>query len=203
MNIVSYEGKDEAEALNLALEELQCKEEDILYYKTTTKVGLLKKELTSVHVAKLEDVVQYIKDFLGELLKTMGLDVTFESKIREKQITIKMYSDHNSILIGKNGQTLQALSTIVKQMVYNQIKQYPYLLLDVENYKEKQEKYLERLANNVAKDVARTKVEVILEDMNSYERRIIHNALADSKDVYTISEGEEPNRHIVVKPKED
>ena len=114
-----------------------------------------------------------------------------------------MYSDNNSILIGKSGQTLKALTTVVKQIVFNQIKQYPYIILDVENYKEKQVKYLERLAKNVARDVERTKVEVALENMNSYERRVIHNILSESKTVYTISEGEEPNRHIIVKPKED
>ena len=114
-----------------------------------------------------------------------------------------MYSDNNSILIGKNGQTLQALTTVLKQIVYNEVKQYPYLILDVENYKEKQVKYLERLAKNIAREVAQTKNEVALENMNSYERRIVHNILSENKKVYTISEGEEPNRHVVVKPKED
>ena len=133
----------------------------------------------------------------------MGLDVTFESKIRDEQITIKMYSDNNNILIGKEGKTLQALSTVVKQVVYNKINAYPYILLDVENYKDKQEQRLIRLAKNVARDVAKTKLPVELENMNSYERRIIHNALGESKKVYTESVGVEPNRHIVVKPKED
>ena len=133
----------------------------------------------------------------------MGLDVSFETKIRDKQFQVKMYSDNNSILIGKGGQTLKALTTVVKQVVYNEINEYPHLILDVENYKEKQEKYLERLAKNVAKDVARTKVEAALENMNSYERRIIHNVLSENKHVYTESVGEEPNRHIVIKPKED
>ena len=203
MNIEIFEGKEEKEVLNNALESLNCTVDDVLYYVTKSKAGLLKKEVISVHITKLEDVVIFIKEYLTNLTKDMGLDVSFESKIREKQITIKMYSDNNSILIGKNGQTLQALTTVLKQVVFNEIKQYPYLILDVENYKEKQVKYLERLAKNIARDVARTKVEVALENMNSYERRVIHNILSESKTVYTISEGEEPNRHVVVKPKED
>ena len=113
-----------------------------------------------------------------------------------------MYSDNNSILIGHEGKTLKALTTIIKQVVYNKVGEYPYLLLDVENYKAKQEKYLIRLAKNIAKEVGHTKVEVELEDMNSYERRIIHNALTDNKYVYTESTGVEPHRHIVIKPKE-
>ncbi len=203
MKFEVFEGKEESEVLSQALETLQCREEDIVTLVSKTKGGLLKKETVSMKVFKMEDITEFIKEYLKDLTKGMGLDVSFESKIRDRQITIKMYSDNNSILIGRNGQTLKALTTIVKQVVYNEIKEYPYLLLDVENYKEKQEKYLERLARNVARDVERTKVEVELENMNSYERRIIHNALTDNKHVYTESIGEEPNRHIVIKPKNE
>ena len=132
----------------------------------------------------------------------MGLEVSFESSLREKQINIKMFSDNNAILIGKNGQTLSALTTIVKQYVYSQIGVYPYINLDVENYKDKQVMYLERLAKNIAKEVRNTKQEVVMENMNSYERRIVHNILTNFKGVKTESEGEEPNRHVVVKPSE-
>lgn len=203
MKIEVFEGKDEQEILERALSELNTSEENTLYYVTKEKVGLLKKEVVSVHIVKLEDIAIFIKDYLNEIVTDMGLEVSFETKIREKQITVKMYSNNNKILIGKNGQTLQALTTVVKQKIYNEIGQYPYLILDVENYKEKQVKYLERLAKNVAREVANTKVEVELENMNSYERRIIHNILSDNTKVYTVSTGEEPNRHVVVKPKED
>jgi len=201
MKFEVFEGKEEKEVLTQALETLKCTEEDIVTLVEKSKSGLLKKETVSMKVFKMEDITLFIKDYLHEITKGMGLDVSFESKIRDRQISIKMYSNNYSILIGHNGQTLKALTTIVKQVVYNEIKEYPYLLLDVENYKEKQEKYLERLARNVARDVERTKVEVELENMNSYERRIIHNALTDNKHVYTESIGEEPNRHIVIKPK--
>ncbi len=203
MKIEVFEGKEEAETIKKGLEALECSEDEVLYYVTKTKGGLLKKETVQVHMTTLNNISDFVKEYLMRLTKDMGLEVTFETKIREKQITIKMYSDNNKIMIGRNGQTLQALTTVVKQVVYNQINNYPYILLDVENYKEKQEKYLMRLAKNVARDVARTKVEVSLEDMNSYERRIIHNYLSENKDVYTISEGVEPHRHVIVKPKED
>lgn len=203
MNIQIFEGKEEKEVLTQALESLGTTEDQVMYFTTKTKGGLLKKETVQLHIAKLEDIVIFMKDYLASLTKDMGLDVTFETKIRDKQITIKMYSDNNGILIGHNGQTLQALTTITKQVVYNEINSYPYLILDVENYKEKQVKYLERLAKNVAKEVAHTKNPVELENMNSYERRVIHNILTEFKGVYTESVGEEPNRHVVVKPKED
>lgn len=203
MKIEVFEGKDEQEVLSNGLNELNVSEEDTLHFVTKEKVGILKKEVVKVHIVKLEDVATFIKDYINNIVTDMGLEVSFETKIREQQITVKMYSNNNKILIGKNGQTLKALTTVVKQKVHNEIGQYPYILLDVENYKEKQVKYLERLAKNVARDVARTKVEVELENMNSYERRIIHNILSDNDKVYTVSTGEEPNRHVIVKPKED
>ena len=197
-----YEGKEQKEVLTKALEELNLTENDVMYYFSKEKAGLLKKEVIKLHLFEVKDVAEFIKDFLTQTTKDMGLDVQFESSIRDKQISIKMYSDNNSILIGHEGKTLKALTTIIKQVVYNKVGEYPYLLLDVENYKAKQEKYLIRLAKNIAKEVGHTKVEVELEDMNSYERRIIHNALTDNKYVYTESTGVEPHRHIVIKPKE-
>ena len=109
------------------------------------------------------------------------------------------YSDKNNILIGKNGQTLVALTNILKQMIYNELGKYPYLLLDVENYKEKKISNIERTAKRVAREVAKTKIDAALENMNSYNRRIIHNVLTNYKNIVTVSEGEEPNRHVVIK----
>ena len=204
-----YEGKEQKEVLTKALEELELTENDVMYYFSKEKAGLLKKEVIKLHLFEVKDVAEFIKEFLTQTTKNMGLDVEFESSIRDKQISIRNSNrkgasgkDNNSILIGHEGKTLKALTTIIKQVVYNKVGEYPYLLLDVENYKAKQEKYLIRLAKNIAKEVGHTKVEVELEDMNSYERRIIHNALTDNKYVYTESTGVEPHRHIVIKPKE-
>lgn len=203
MEVYVYEGKKEEEVLTKALTDLNVTENDILLKKEKNKGGLFKSETYKLTIVKITDIQEEIKTFLKDLLNKMDIDVTFESNIREKQITIKMFSDNNAILIGKNGQTLSALSTIVKQYIYNQIGQYPYINLDVENYKDKQIMHLERLAKNIAREVRNTKQPVIMENMNSYERRIVHNVLTNFKGVITESEGEEPNRHVVVKPKED
>ena len=203
MKEYTYEGKDEQELLTKGLEELNLNEGEYFSFSTKTKGGLLKKEVVTVHIIKRDDLIEYVKDFLKTVTSGMELEVEFESKIREDQIIIKMYSDNNNILIGHEGKTLKALTYIVKQLVYNKVGVYPHILLDVENYKEKQEKRLIRLAKNIAREVSKTKNEVVLENMNSYERRIIHNTLGEYKNVYTVSEGEEPNRHVIVKPKED
>ena len=130
----------------------------------------------------------------------MGLTVNFETKLREDTMYIKVYSNNNPILIGKGGNTLKALENIVKQKVNTEFGIRALISLDVENYREKQQHRLERLAKTLAKEVVNTNVEVHLEDMNAFDRRIIHNALTNFKGVKTESTGEEPHRHVVIKP---
>ena len=103
----------------------------------------------------------------------------------------------------KNGKNLKALSVIVNQHINKELGRTYKFIIDINSYKEKHEKQLEQLAKRIAREVASTKIEVKMDSMNSYERRIIHNALTNNKKVYTESEGEEPNRYVVVKPKED
>lgn len=203
MEVFVYEGKNRDDVLAKALEDLKVQENEVLFKEEKTKGKLFKAETFKFTIIKLTDIQASIKNYLNEILSLMGLEVSFESSIKEKQINIKMYSNNNAILIGKNGQTLSALTTIVKQFVYNQIGLYPYINLDVENYKDKQIYYLEKLAKNIAREVRNTKQEVVMENMNSYERRIVHNVLTNFKGVITESEGEEPNRHVIVKPERD
>lgn len=203
MEVFVYEGKNRDDVFVKALEDLKVQENEVLFKEEKTKGKLFKAESFKFTIIKLTDIQASIKNYLNEILSLMGLEVSFESSIKEKQINIKMYSNNNAILIGKNGQTLSALTTIVKQFVYNQIGLYPYINLDVENYKDKQIYYLEKLAKNIAREVRNTKQEVVMENMNSYERRIVHNVLTNFKGVITESEGEEPNRHVIVKPERD
>ena len=199
MKVEIFEGKNKEALIEKALKEMGVTEKDILYNFEESKSGLFKGTTYKLKVIKNEEVASYLRDYLQELTKNMGIDVSFETKIRGEQISIKMYSDNNSILIGKNGKTLSALQTILRQKVYNQIEKYPYIILDVENYKEKQQQHLERLAKRLAKEVQKTKIDTPMENMNSYERRIVHNALANFKNISTVSEGEEPNRHVIIK----
>ena len=198
-----FEGKNIEELLSNALLELNVREDEVIYQKEEVKGGLFKGTNHKITIVLLTDVSNYLKEKLDIILKQMGLDVSYESKIRSGKIQIKMYSDNNAILIGKNGKTLEALFIILKQFIFNEIGMYPYFSLDVENYKEKQEEQLEKMAKRIAKEVELTKIDATLENMNSYERRIIHNCLTNYKNVYSTSEGEEPNRHVVIKYKEE
>ena len=203
MELFIYEGKEEKTVLAKALEDLKVKEDEIVYRKEDKKGGLFKGSSVRLTIVKTFDIQEYLKSLLSDICGNMGINVSFESSVREKQITIKMFSDNNPILIGKNGQTLAALTTIVKQAVFNHVGVYPYINLDVENYKDKQIGHLERLAKNIAREVKTTKTPVIMENMNSYERRVVHNILNTISGIKTESEGEEPNRHVVVKLKKD
>lgn len=199
MKLEVFEGKTKEEAKEKALQELGIEETEA-YFKEEEKKGKLFKGTTYICKAiKISTIADFIKEKLADILENLGIDAKLEMNIRDEQINIKMYSDKNSILIGKNGQTLQAIQTVLRQIVHNEIEIYPYILLDVENYKEKKISNLERNAKKIAKEVQKTKIDVSLENMNSYERRIVHNALANFKNISSSSEGEEPNRHIVIK----
>ena len=199
LKITEFEGKTKEDALEKALEELNLEEKDILYKYTEKKGKLFKAGSFVISVTTIKDVADYLKEQLKELVTNMGIEVNIESNIREEQINLKMYSDMNNILIGKNGQTLTAITNILKEMVHKEIGKYPYVLLDVENYKEKKIGNIERMAKRLAREVSKTKIDASMENMNSYERRIVHNVLTNYKHVTTISEGEEPNRHVVIK----
>ena len=196
-----YEGKTKEEAMEKALAELNVAEKNLIVNVLEEKTSLLKK-IVKIEVIDYNDVIDFIKENIIEITKLMGLTVNLEVRRRDDNITIKIFSDHNAVLIGKNGSTIEALQTIIRQITHTATKEYIGVILDVENYKDKKIKNLEYLAKKVAREVRDTKVETKLDSMNSYERRIIHSILSDNKYVYTESVGEEPNRCVVIKPKE-
>lgn len=201
MNKYNFEGKTFEEVKERALYELKESENNIIIKVIAEKNGLLKKSVT-IEVIKYSDIINYVKETLTTIINLMNLNPTFEVKRRDNSINIKIYSDNNSILIGKNGRSIQALQLLIRQMLANKITNEVLINLDVENYKEKKLKSIEFLAKKIAREVSKTKVETKMDSMNSYERRVVHNLLSNNKYVYTESIGEEPNRCVVIKPKE-
>ena len=201
MKKYEYTGKTKEEAIEKATKELNVEEKNLIVNVLEEKNTLLKKNV-KIEVIDYNDLIDYIKEVITEITKLMGATVNLEIRRREDNITIKIFSDHNAVLIGKNGYTVDALQTIIRQIVQNATKSYVGIILDIENYKDKKNKNIEYLAKKVAKEVANTKVEAKLDSMNSYERRIVHSILSENKFVYTESIGEEPNRCVVIKPKE-
>ena len=200
----SFKGKTKEEAINNAIIDLQELQENlIIKEKEGIKTGLFKSKKIEIEVIEKREVTKEIKDYLIKLLKNLGFNANVEVKTKEDIPTYTIYSDNDSLLIGKNGKNLQALSIIVSQYIKKELGKNFKFLIDVNSYKEKHDKQLERLAKNIAREVKESKVEAKLDSMNSYERRIIHNTLSKNKYVYTESVGEEPNRCVVIKLKED
>ena len=200
MEKIIKEGKEVNVILDEILTENNLSKDEIIYTVNDKKGKLFQGNLKEVTVYKKETINNEIKNYLKDLVENMGLEVKFELSTKDERTTIKMYSNNNPILIGKNGQTLKALETLAKQKIQNETGIHYKITLDVSNYKDKIKRNLERLAINTAKEVVKTKIPVALDNMTSYERMIIHNKLTDFKGVKTESEGEEPNRHIVIKP---
>lgn len=200
MEKIIKEGKEVDVILDEILSESNLTKDEIIYTVNDKKGKLFQGNLKKVTVYKKETINNEIKNYLKEIIENMGLEVSFEMNTKDERTTIKMYSNNNPILIGKNGQTLKALETLAKQKIQNETGIHYKITLDVSNYKDKIKRNLERLAITTAKEVVKTKIPVALDNMSSYERMIIHNKLTDFKGVKTESEGEEPNRHIVIKP---
>ncbi len=199
MNVVKDSAKTKEEALDLVLKKLNAREEEVSYSFKEVKGGLFKGVTFECSGFLKTDIVIELQEYLKGIITGMGLEVSFEVNTKDDVTTIKMYTSNNPIVIGHNGQNLEALTTIARQFIKNITSNGPKILLDVEDYKDRQVKRLERLAKNLARDVVRTKVDAEMDNMNSYERRIVHNVLTDFKGVKTESVGEEPNRHVVIK----
>ena len=201
MKKYTYQAKTFAEAKNQAMADLMEQEEN-LYIKEIESTNKLFNKKSVIEVIKKDDVVEAIKELIKGIVTDMGLTVNMEVKKREDSLNITLYTDNNAVLIGKNARTLDALTTVIKQSLYKDLGETYKFVLDIGEYKQKREWNLEKMAKSIAREVAKTKVEAKLEPMNSYERRIIHNTLGQNKKVYTESVGEEPNRCVVIKPKE-
>ena len=196
-----YEGKNIEETLNKALNELNASTDEVYYNtKEIEACGLFKSKKYEVNVILKEDLLEYIKSYLKEITSLMGINVELETQKRENYIKVNMVSDSSSILIGKNGRTMLSLQDLLRQSIKTQANVRVNVILDANDYKEKQQRNIERLAIKLAKDVVKTGIEVKMDKMNSFERRLVHNKLTEFKGVTTISEGEEPNRCVVIKP---
>ena len=162
---------------------------------------LEKPEVTMIAAENLdpESPAGIAKAFLAELTKLMGVDVTIDMGTdAEGNVYGFINGDTLGILIGRRGETLDALQYLTSLKVNRGRDSYTRVTLDTENYRAKREDTLIRLANRMANRALRTGRKVSLEPMNPYERRIIHFALQQNEGVTTHSEGDEPNRHVVI-----
>ena len=163
-----------------------------------------KKEEKIIPVSDPAKYEASARKFLEDVFKAMNMEATIKTsfELSENALDIELAGGDMGILIGKRGATLDSLQYLVSLVVNKDSEQYIRVKVDTEDYRERRRATLENLAKNVSAKVKRTGRPHALDSMNPYERRIIHSALQDNDYVYTYSEGEGTNRHIVVALKE-
>lgn len=197
--------KSADEAIELALAQLNTTidEVEIEIFEESAKgmLGFLKpKEVRVVVTLKEKNVSieEIAENFLSTVLKTMHMNAKLSIELKSDALHIDLAGDDMAVLIGRRGQTLDSLQYLVSLVINKHREDYLRVVLDTENYRQKREESLIKLANKLAFKAKKYRKDVVLEPMNPYERRIIHSALQDVKNVSTRSEGEEPNRKVVI-----
>lgn len=144
------------------------------------------------------EIAEKGKQFLEDMFKQMGLTVFIEKMTTPDKITFQVHGDELGILIGKHGQTLDAIQYLTNLVANKEVAGHCHVVVDVENYRSRREETLVNLAKRLASKVRRNRQKVSLEPMNAFERKIIHTALQDERNIVTDSEGVEPYRHVVI-----
>lgn len=203
MEYLEFKGKTVDEAITEALIALETTSDKVEYEVvdegSNGLFGMFSKPAV-VKVKKKQSLSDKLYEFIKEVLEKM--DYQAEPKIEiveeEKIIKIDLEGEDTGDLIGKRGQTLDSLQYLISILANKDSEDYYKIELDTKNYRERRQKTLENLAKNVAAKAKKSRHKVVLEPMNPYERRIIHSYLQGDKYVTTKSEGEEPNRRVVV-----
>jgi spoIIIJ-associated protein len=205
VKIVEKTGKTVEEAVESALQELGVtrNEVDIEVLEEPSKgiFGLIGVKPARVKVILKDGPTQRAGSLLKDIFKTMQLDVQMDIQEKEHGVFINIEGPDLGILIGRRGETLDALQYLVNLSVNKNQDTRRKIIIDIEGYRSRREETLQRLALKLADKARQRGRNVVLEPMSSQERRIIHTALQGRDDIYTFSEGEEPYRKIVISPK--
>ena len=204
---VEKEGKTVESAIEEALLELNIDKEDaeiqILDEGSKGLFGLIGGRNALVRVRKKIDYDKIVKDFMEPIFDALGVNGELEVTVEDDNINVKVLADDIGILIGRRGETLDALQYLMGLVINKSSDKFIRVIFDVGNYREKREETLEKLAKKLAGKVVRTRKSITLEPMNQYERRIIHATLQNYKNVETYSIGDEPNRKVVIRYKRE
>lgn len=199
-NLLMYEGKNREDLINKITEELNCNENELVILEQFTEGKLFKSQKYNLSVITKAEIKKQLKNFFNELSKLMNVTIESEINITEDNIyNINLVTSNNSILIGKEGKTLDAIQCLLRQISQNDLQNKIKINVDISNYKYEQTKKLEKNIKNIAKEVLKTKVDTSLDPMNSYNRRIVHTIVSEFSDLETESIGEGKERHVVIK----
>ncbi len=201
-NSVEKTGKTIQEAIKAALEELRADENsvdvEVLEEGNKGIFGIIGNKVARVRVTLKESAAEKARQFVKDVLEKMKLNADIFVEETEDSILLKIHGNDIGIIIGRRGETLDSLQYLASLVVNKEKGNYKRVVVDVENYRQKREETLIKLANRLADRVIKYKKNIVLEPMNPYERRIIHSSLQDNSYVETYSIGDEPNRKVVI-----
>ncbi len=205
MKVCEKSGRTIEDAVNSALAELGVErsqvEFEVLEEPSKGLFGIIGAKLAKIKVTVKATPVDRACSFLQEIADSMGIAVKLEVENSDDVVKINFTGDDLGILIGRRGDTLDALQYLVNLVANRKEESRVRMVLDVEGYRRRREQTLQKLAMKLADKVRRRGQEVVLEPMNPHERRVIHTTLQNNRFVYTTSQGEEPFRKIVIAPK--
>jgi spoIIIJ-associated protein len=201
---VTATGQTVDEAIESALRKLETTRDrvqvDIIDEGKKGIFGVFGSKPAIVKVSIAVDKTKEGAEYLLQIAKKMGVDVTVNTIHKENEVTYELSGEKIALLIGKRGQTLNALQYLVHLVVNKNVDRHKTVIVDAEGYRERRKETLIQLAERLSQKAIREKRPVTLEPMPSYERKIIHTALQENDKVSTHSDGVEPNRKVIIKP---
>lgn len=205
MKVIEKTAKTIDEAVEFGLQELGVLKDDViievLEEPSKGLFGLFGGKPARIKLTLKDNPLQKTTNLLKTILSSMGFEVEIQAKEKDQFISVNLEGSDLGALIGRRGETLDSLQYLINLAVNKNQEQRRKIIIDVEGYRQRREETLFKLALRLADKAKQRGRNVVLEPMNSQERRIIHTALQGRHDVYTFSEGEEPYRKIVISPK--
>ena len=202
--MTNYTAKTLEELLRNAAEDKGCAVEDLQYTVTDEKKGLLGiGNSVSADVFTMEDVKEFLFDYLGNFFTSIDQDIEVAIEERTDGFVVNLNADNNAVLIGKMGKTLSAFNTVVRAAVNSEFNKRVDVLIDINHYKEERYTKLRSMAKRIARQVQKSKVDVELDPMPNDERKVIHKTLNEWHNIRTESEGEGSARHICIRYQPD
>ena len=199
LNKYIYEDKTIEKALEKCLNDLNVNKDDIYYKEEIQKGSLLKASKAIMEVIKKDDIKILINNFIKEIGKYINLTIKTDIYFTDENIKVILDSENNAVLIGKNGKMLNSIQTLLKKHIENETSMNLKVYIDIENYKQKKIENLEKNVRKIINEVLLTKIDAKLDEMNSYERRIVHNIVSEYDFIISESFGETPHRYVVIK----
>ncbi len=202
MKKIIASGRTIQEAIDNGLQELQVNrdqvEVNVVEVPSKGIFGIIGTKEARVEITLKDNVEEIAKEFLSSILRSMEISGDIITNFEDNVLSIKVEGKDMGILIGRRGETLDAVQYLISLVVNKDREEYVRVLLDTEAYRARREKTLQKLADRLARKVEKYRKKVLLEPMNPYERRIIHSHLQNHPRVTTYSEGEDPYRKVVI-----